>query len=347
MQGGELHIAAADRIQSPDRPWLISAGCLGEAFLLRWDYAGHGPYQIALRQYQPSSAALPAGILAEGENVVLLHTRDGQGKPRVTKYKLVVEAGEPAIPPEERIVRRGRPGLLSVNQTEAGYLLAWSSEVTAADRLAVDRIVAQGDLVTLQSLSDAAIDYAQSGFEIALGLVATMVLFLGLMKVGEDAGIVQLVARLFYPIIRFLFPDVPKDHPANGAIVMNWTTTLLGLGNAATPFGLKAMQELQSLNPHKDVASDSQVMLLGYNTAGLALIPTTLLAVRKAAGCSDPFEIIGTCVLAGFVATVTAIVMVKLLGRLPVFSVRAAAAEAAGGQGAEAAAPDGAPGEGE
>ena len=190
-----------------------------------------------------------------------------------------------------------------------------------------ERIVANGKLVTLQALTDAAFDYAEKGFKIALGLIASMVLFLGLMKVGEDAGIVQLVAKAFYPVIRFLFPDVPRDHPASGAILMNWTTTLLGLGNAATPFGLKAMKELESLNPHPGIASNSQVMLLGYNTAGLALLPTTLIAVRKSAGCIDPFEIIGTCMFAGLAATVTAIVMAKVLGKLPMFSIKAAIAE--------------------
>jgi spore maturation protein A len=108
---------------------------------------------------------------------------------------------------------------------------------------------------------------------------------------------------------------------------MNVTTTLLGLGNAATPFGLKAMKELQSLNDHPEVATDSQIMLLGYNTAGLAILPTTLLGVRQAAHCSDPAEIIGTCIIAGATSTLTAIIMVKLLGRLPVFSRAAAVAE--------------------
>jgi spore maturation protein A len=134
---------------------------------------------------------------------------------------------------------------------------------------------------------------------------------------------------VFYPIIRFIFPQVPREHPANGAILMNMTTSILGLGNAATPFGLKAMKELQSLNPNPEVATDAQVTLLAYNTAGLALIPTTLLAVRKSAGCSDPFEIIGTCLVTGLVSTITAITMAKLLARLPFFSVRAALAESA------------------
>jgi spore maturation protein A len=251
-----------------------------------------------------------------------------------------MQSGQPLLPEDAQQPAPDKPWLVAASANETHVRLTWDTTTHGSYVLAANDVIVSGKapvrLVTLQSLTDAAFDYAESGFEIALGLVAAMVLFLGLMKVGEDAGIVQLVARVFYPIIRFLFPDVPKDHPANGAILMNWTTTILGLGNAATPFGLKAMQELQSLNPNKKIASDSQVMLLGYNTAGLALLPTTLLAVRKAAGCSDPFEIIGTCMLAGATATITAIIMVKLLSRLPIFTVQAALAEEAREQAATA-----------
>ena len=280
------------------------------------------------QHYWPTTTTIPPGCLEQGENTVTIriHSRDDQA--RDFKYVLTMQAGALAIRPEDQQQQPDSPWLISVTPTGAAYRLKWDYEGYGAYQVAVgERVISDDRLVTLQSLTDAAFDYAQIGFEIALGLIAAMVLFLGLMKVGEDAGIVQLVAKLFYPIIRFLFPDVPKDHPANGAILMNWTTTLLGLGNAATPFGLKAMKELQSLNRHPEVATDSQVMLLGYNTAGLALLPTTLLAVRKSAGCSDPFEIIGTCMLAGAVATVTAIVMVKVLGKLPFFSTKAAVAE--------------------
>jgi spore maturation protein A len=282
------------------------------------------------QHYLPTKTVLPAAALREGENTLTIRTTDRNDEVREFQYRVRLEAGEIVITPDDRRPGRERPWLIAARPAGAALLLEWDCETHGTYQIAVgERVVAAGRLVNLQSLSDAAIDYAMSGFEIALGLVATFVLFLGLMRVGEDAGIVQLVAKAFYPIIRFLFPGVPKDHAANGAIVMNWTTTLLGLGNAATPFGLKAMKELQSLNPHPDVATDSQVMLLGYNTAGLALLPTTLLAVRKAAGCSDPFEIIGTCMFAGAVATVVAIVMVKVLGKLPVFSVKSAVAEGA------------------
>jgi spore maturation protein A len=284
-----------------------------------------------VQHYQATTTRIPNDCLVEGENTVTIRVQGSDKEVRDFEYTLTRQSGTLAIRPEDQHRQTDRPWLISATPVESGFLLKWDYQDYGKYQVAVDgRLVKKdGRLVTLQSLTDAAFDYAVKGFEIALGFVASMVLLLGLMKVGEDAGIVQLVAKVFYPIIRFLFPDVPKEHPANGAILMNWTTTLLGLGNAATPFGLKAMKELQSLNPHPEVATDSQVMLLGYNTAGLALLPTTLLAMRKAAGCTDPFEIIGTCMLAGAVATVTAIVMVKIFGKLGIFSTSAAVAESA------------------
>jgi spore maturation protein A len=204
----------------------------------------------------------------------------------------------------------------------------WQSQAAGKYTLELNnKPVASGTLVNLQALTDAAFDYAKKAFELGLGLVSTMVLFLGLMKVGEDAGLVQFVARLMRPIIRRLFPDVPPEHPAVGAIIMNFTTGILGLGNAATPFGLKAMTELQSLNKYKHVASDAMVVLLAWNTAGFAIIPTSMLAVRKAAGCANVLEIIGPCMVAGLASTITGLVCAKLLARLPMFTVEAALAE--------------------
>ena len=285
-------------------------------------------FLCVIQHYRPTTTAIADKCFVEGANTVTIRTDALNDELQDFKFTLMLHSGELNIAAEDQIPRRDQPWLISTKHLGAGYLLKWDCAANGKYLVGVgQQFVAQESLVTLQSLTKAAFDYAKIGFDIALGLVAAMVLFLGLMKVGEAAGIVQLVARGFYPIIRFLFPGVPKDHPASGAILMNWTTTLLGLGNAATPFGLKAMKELQTLNPNPEIATDSQVMLLGYNTAGLALLPTTLLAVRKAAGCSDPFEIIGTCMFAGFVATVTAIVMVKLLGKLPFFSMSAAIAE--------------------
>lgn len=215
--------------------------------------------------------------------------------------------------------------------TEQGHALVWDVDQPGEYALLVNGIKLDSEkpikVINLQSFTNAALDYAKIGFKLALDLVAVMVLMLGLMKVGEAAGIVQLAANALYPVTRLLFPEVPKDHPASSSILMNVTSTLLGLGNAATPFGLKAMEQMQTLNPHKHIASNSQVMFLGINTAGFAMVPTSLIAIRQSAGCANPVEIIGTCMVAGLAAATTAIIMVKALGALPFFTVEAALAE--------------------
>ncbi len=286
------------------------------------------------QHYLPTTTVIPAGVVREGPNKLIIRAKGPGDQTRSTECTLSLGPEGLAVPADVRERGKDRPWLISVRQAASGYLLKWDNDGYGKYEVMVnDKPVGQGSLVTLQSLTDAAFSYAEKGFDIALGLVAAMVLFLGLMKVGEEAGIVQLAARLFHPVIRLLFPHVPRDHPASGAILMNVTTTVLGLGNAATPFGLKAMKELQELNSDPDVASDSQVTLLAINTAGFALLPTTLLAVRKSAGCSDPFEIIGTCMIGGAVATIVAVIGARLLGRLSIFSVRAALAEQSRPQG--------------
>ena len=141
---------------------------------------------------------------------------------------------------------------------------------------------ALGDLAVLPRLLAAMFEAARTGFEISLGLVGMMALWLGLMKIGQQAGMVDAFARGVNPLLRHLFPGVPAGHPAQGAMTMNVSANLLGLDNAATPLGLKAMQELQSLNPRPDTATDAQIMFLVLNTAGLTLIPTSVIAIRQA-----------------------------------------------------------------
>jgi spore maturation protein A len=297
------------------------------------------------QHYLPTTTILPGTALPEGATDMTIRitaAKPEKDQPGSVDYAFTLtRAGDELriASADMRPRQRDAPWLISTRYSGEHFRLTWDTRQNGRYAVLVgNRPLAEGKLVTLQSLTDAAFDCAKTGFDIALGLVAAMVLFLGLMRVGQDAGLVQLVARVLHPIIRRLFPDIPPDHPASGAILMNITTTLLGLGNAATPFGLKAMKELQDLNPHKNIASDSHVMLLGYNTAGFALLPVTLLALRKSAGCSDPFEIIGTCMVAGAVATVVAIIMVKVLGRLPLFTREAALAEEAREQAQAAAA---------
>ncbi len=297
------------------------------------------------QHYLPTTTVIPGELLSERPAEVTIRVTRPDESITESHFILAAQGGQLAIAAADRTPSEDHPYLIALKpeQDAAGavhYLLTWDHAEGGTYHVAVgERLVRTGMLVTLGTLTEAAFEYAEIGFDIALGLIAAMVLFLGLMKVGENAGIIQLVARAFHPLIRFLFPGVPRDHPAAGAILMNVTSTLLGLGNAATPFGLKAMKELQTLNPNPRIATDAEVMLLGYNTAGLALLPTTLIAIRKSAGCSDPFEIIGTCMFAGATAAIVAITMVKVLGKLPFFSVEAAVAEQAREQATSGAAP--------
>lgn len=174
-------------------------------------------------------------------------------------------------------------------------------------------------LVYLRRVTNAAFDVAGVAVQIALGLIGIMALWLGVMKVAEAAGLIGHLARVVRPLTVRLFPDVPHDHPAVGAMIMNIAANMLGLGNAATPFGLKAMEELDSLNTKKGVATDSMVTFLALNTSCITLIPATAIAVRAAAGSSDPAVIIGTSFLASLTATIFAVTISKGLARVKMF----------------------------
>ncbi len=324
---GQCRIPESSATESPDRPWIIATRPDGQCLDLTWDFKGNGDYVVSIERLQPLNAPIPQHYFRRGKNTILVRQAADDAPDRVFAFVVNRDGADLSVRSVEAPPGVREPHLQGARLTDDGFVLDWEDCPPEQCSVIIEQPLAVGRLVTLKSLTDAAFEYATKGFEIALKLVAAMVMLLGLMKVGEKAGIIQLVARAVYPVIRFLFPQVPKDHPANGAIVMNVTSTLLGLGNAATPFGLKAMKELQTLNDHPEVATDSQIMLLGYNTAGLAILPATLLSIRNGANCSDPTEIIGTCMLAGAVATVTAIVMVKVLGRLPMFSRGAAVAE--------------------
>lgn len=172
--------------------------------------------------------------------------------------------------------------------------------------------------IWLKKVTNDAIKVAQTAVEIALGLIGIMALWLGVMKVAEDAGLIKIIARALNPITRRLFPEVPADHPAIGSMVMNISANMLGLGNAATPFGLKAMEELDKLNPNKGTATNSMVTFLAINTAGMTLIPATAIAVRAASGSANPAVIIGTSIFGAFCAVVVGLTAAKLFERFPI-----------------------------
>ena len=173
---------------------------------------------------------------------------------------------------------------------------------------------------SLQRVVDEIISYSRIAVELALGLVGIMALWLGLMKIAEQSGMITILARMIKPLTRLLFPDIPPEHPAVGAMLMNISANMLGLGNAATPLGLKAMEELQKINPDKETASNAMVMFLVLNTSGLALIPTTVLAIRISAGSVDPFSIIGPVLIATATATIVGVIAAKILQRFYPYS---------------------------
>lgn len=158
-------------------------------------------------------------------------------------------------------------------------------------------------------INHAAFEGAKIGVTISFGLISILVFWLGMMKVAEEAGLLKIISRLLRPFLQWLFPEIPKDHPALGYIITNMTANIFGLGNAATPMGIKAMQELQKLNLHKDKASASMSTLLALNTSSLTLIPTTVIAIRMTYHSANPTEIVGTTILATIFSTIAAILL--------------------------------------
>lgn len=174
---------------------------------------------------------------------------------------------------------------------------------------------ASAEAAPMAALGKAMIDAATGSVTLALGLVGVMALFLGLMKVAEQGGLLVVIAKTLRPLLVRLFPDVPAEHPAMGAMILNMAANVLGLGNAATPFGIRAMQQLQSLNRDKATASDSMALFLAINTSSVTLLPTGVIAIRAAAGSHDPAGIVPTTLFATICSTTVAIVMAKFLAR--------------------------------
>jgi len=187
--------------------------------------------------------------------------------------------------------------------------------------LMVIAILVGGLTGRMDAVTKAAFESAKTAVEIALGLIGVMTLWLGIMKIAEEAGLVRVLARLIQPVARRLFPEVPSAHPAIGAMLLNISANWLGLSNAATPLGLKAMEELQSLNPTQDTATNAMVMFLALNTASITLIPATIIAVRVTLGSANPVEIVFPTIFASTCATLVAVISAKLLEKLPAFKM--------------------------
>ncbi len=195
--------------------------------------------------------------------------------------------------------------------------IIWVAFFVIAFSIALFKLIFLGDTAIFKLLADGIFDSAKvSVMDVALPLAGTMVFFLGLMNIAEKAGAIQKLARWMNPFLSRLFPEVPANHPAMGQMVMNFSANMLGLDNAATPFGLKAMESLQSLNPEKDKATNAQIMFLVLHTSGLTIIPLTIISYRLAAGSTDAASIFIPCVLATIGTTLASILMVGFYQKL-------------------------------
>lgn len=177
----------------------------------------------------------------------------------------------------------------------------------------------QNVLVYRISASDGIIGTSETAVKICLGLIGIMTLFMGFMSIAEKAGGINLLSRLIQPFFSKLFPEVPKNHPSFGHMMLNFSANLLGLDNAATPFGLKAMESLQTLNPSKDTASNAQIMFLALHASGLTLIPVSIIAIRASMGAENPTDIFLPCLIATFMATMAAMIIVSVKQKINLF----------------------------
>jgi spore maturation protein SpmA len=181
------------------------------------------------------------------------------------------------------------------------------------------RLIVYGDLEVFPNMVNGTFDSAKTGFEISLGLTGVLTLWMGLMKIGEMGGIVKVFSRIVGPFFARLFPDLPKNHPATGSIMMNFAANMLGLDNAATPLGLKAMKEMQETNPQKDTASNPMIMFLVLNTSGLTIIPISIMVFRAQLGAANPSDIFIPILLATFFSTITGLIAVAIYQRINLF----------------------------
>lgn len=178
------------------------------------------------------------------------------------------------------------------------------------------KLVVMGDATVFTNMVTATFDSAKTGFEISIGLTGVLTLWLGLMKVGERGGAIGAMAYLVRPFFRRLFPDVPPDHPAIGSLIMNFAANMLGLDNAATPLGLKAMQELQSINPEPETATNAQIMFLVLNTSGLTVIPISIMVYRAQLGAANPSDVFLPILITTYFATLVALILVGIIQRI-------------------------------
>ena len=192
----------------------------------------------------------------------------------------------------------------------------WIAFFIIAFVIALGRLVITGDTTVFPAMMDSTFASSKTAFEISIGLTGILALWLGIMKIGERSGVVNVLARLLSPVFTRLFPDIPKGHPATGSIFMNIAANMLNLDNAATPLGLKAMEQLQELNPKKDTATNPMIMFLVLNTSGLTLIPVSIMVYRAQMGAAQPTDVFIPLLLTTFFSTLTGIIVTSLYQRI-------------------------------
>ena len=192
----------------------------------------------------------------------------------------------------------------------------WIAFFAVAFVVALFKLVFLGDTGAFPAVMDSTFDTSKTAFEISLGLTGVLSLWLGIMKIGEKGGVVDALARLLSPVFAKLFPDIPKGHPVTGSIFMNIAANMLGLDNAATPLGLKAMEQLQQLNPKKDTATNPMIMFLVLNTSGLTLIPVSIMVYRAQMGAQQPTDVFVPILLATFFSTLAGVVVTSIYQRI-------------------------------
>jgi len=192
----------------------------------------------------------------------------------------------------------------------------WISFFLIAFIIGLVRLIFFGDVEIFSNLFNSVMDMAKLGFEISLGLTGAMTLWLGIMKIGENAGIVSIFYRLSGPFLKKIFPDIPKNHKLFGPLIMNVSANMLGLDNAATPMGIKAMEDMQELNEDKDTASNSQIMFLVLNTSGLTILPINIMVIRAQMGAVDPSDIFIPTLLATFFSTLAGLIIVSIYQKI-------------------------------
>ena len=192
----------------------------------------------------------------------------------------------------------------------------WIAFFLIAFVVALIKLIFFQDLEVFSNIMNATFDYAKTGFEISLGLTGVLTLWLGLMRIGEKGGMVAAMSRIIGPFFRQIFPTLPKDHPAYGSMMMNIAANMLGLDNAATPMGLKAMKELQTANDRKDTASNAQIMFLVLNTSGLTIVPVSIMVYRAEMGAANPADIFLPILLATFFSTIVGLIAVAVAQKI-------------------------------